>query len=243
MAGVAVGILLLTFFSLAAGPRAMAGSPATQPAPAQSPGLETQVRNLANPDPHVRDAARSALMRLSRDDLPELKLAIKKARPLLPSQASAVRGIVRQVYISGEQYKPEARGFLGILMDRANPEVDFVPENDSHNLGIVVTERIPGFCAGRVLLDGDILLGTARPFVPFRNSADLVNTVMPRPGITVLLSVLRQGEVIVIALKPDPKPLDLAAEQIPPFTAEREKRFSDYWQREFANLLNNRVAG
>jgi hypothetical protein len=245
VAGVGV-CLTLCVVVLLAPPSARAGAPATQPAQKQkeAPTLESHIRNLANPDPRVREAGRAALLRLGREDLSDLKLAVKKSRPLLPSQAAALHAIVRQVFLSGERYKSEGRGFLGILMDSASAEADFVPENDSRNIGVVVADRIPGFCAGRALQDGDVLLGTAKPFIPFRSSSDLRNTVMPKPGITVLLTVLRQGEVIIVPLTPDPAPQDIISpDQIPPFVAEREKRFSAYWDREFASLLNTRVAG
>jgi len=238
-----IAVRLFFIVALSAPQFARAGAPATQPAPKEPPTLETYVKNLANPDARVRDAGRTALLRLGREDLPDLKLAVKKSRPLLPSQAAAIRGIVRQVYLSGEHYRSEGHGFLGILMDSA--EADIVPQNDSPYLGVVVTDRIPGFCAGRGLQDGDILLGTARPFAPFRTSDDLKRAIVPtKPGVTVLLTVLRQGELIIVPIKPDPNPQDiLTPPQIPLFVAEREKRFDEYWQREFASLLSTRVAG
>ena len=238
-----VAIVLITF-----GQPARAGAPSTQPAHNGKPTVESLVHNLANPDARVRESARTSLLCLGREDLQDLKRALKKSRPLLPSQVSAVREIVRQVYLSGEEYKTEGRGFLGILMDPAS-DVDLVPDNDSRNLGIVVTDRIPGFCAGRGLLDGDIILGRAadglEPFVPFRSTDDLKRAVAPsRPGVVVRLVVLRQGEVMVLPLKPDPNPQEIASpEQIPAFVAEREKHFAAYWQREFADLVVTRVAG
>ena len=248
MRGGRAWFLCVAISLLAAASLARAGVPSTQPASNEKPTIETLVHNLANPDGRVRESARVSLLRLGREDLPDLKRALKKARPLLPSQVSAVREIVRQVYLSGEEYKTDGNGFLGILMDPAS-DVDLVPDNDSSNLGIVVTDRIPGFCAGRGLLDGDIILGKApdrfEPFVPFRNTNDLKRAVAPtKPGVVVKLVVLRQGEVMVLALKPDAKPQEIgSAEQIPAFVAEREKRFVAYWQREFADLVAMRVAG
>jgi hypothetical protein len=246
--GARVWSLCVAISLLACADLARGGNPSTQPARNEKPTIEALVHNLANPDARVRESARTSLLRLGREDLPDLKRALKKARPLLPSQVSAVREIVRQVYLSGEEYKTEGRGFLGILMDPAS-DVDLVPDNDSRNLGIVVTDRIPGFCAGRGLLDGDIILGKApdrlEPFVPFRNTDDLKRAIAPsKPGVAVHLVVLRQGEVMVLPLKPDPNPQEIGSpEQIPAFVAEREKHFAAYWQREFADLVAARVAG
>ena len=246
MAGMAVRVILVAIAVIAfTDQSARAGSPSTQPSgERQPPTLETLVRNLGNPDPRVHESARVTLLRLGRDDLPDLKRALKKSRPLLPSQAAAIRAIVRQVYLSGEEYKTEGQGFLGILMG-PNSDADFVPDNEGRGLGVVVTDRIPGFTAGRGLIDGDIILGKANPFIPFRDSNDLKRVIAPtKPGMTVLLSVLRQGEIIVVPLKPDPNPVEIqTVDQIPSFIADRDKRFEEYWKREFADLLNTRVAG
>jgi hypothetical protein len=244
MAGEGVRIAFVSICLVTLG-GAAAGTPTSQPAQGETNLLDSLVRNLGNPDPRVRDAGRTALLRLRREDLAELKKAMAKSRPLLPAQTSALRVIVRQIYLAEEKYNTDGHGFLGIIMDGSNPDADLVPGNDTTDLGVVVTERIPGFCAARWLLDGDIVLGMARPFVPFHRTNDLRTTIGPmKPGTNVGLLVLRQGQLTTVVLKPDPNPQEIQSiDQIPGFEAEREKRFTAYWNQEFRPLLNAKVAG
>jgi hypothetical protein len=184
-------------------------------------------------------------MRLTRDDLPELRRVVEKTRPLLPSQTAALRQIVREVYLGGEKYEPDPKGFLGILMDTgATGQADFVPDNGMPGvLGVIVTDCIPGFCAARGIVEGDVILGTSRPFEPFHNYEDLRLVIGGLPaGATVRLLVLRRGQVTEVTLKLDAHPKDMvSAEQAEPFRVAREKKFDAYWKREFEELVNGRA--
>src|SRR6185437_9737492 len=151
---------------------AAGGTPATQPASGGKSSIGRLLGNLANPDPQVRLAGRTGLMRLKREDLPQLRAVIEKGQPLMPSQAAVLRQIVREIYLSGEKYEPEGHAFMGIMMDIGSSlQADFVPDNDSAitALGVIVADCIPGFCAARGLLEGDVILGTANPYEPFHN--------------------------------------------------------------------------
>jgi len=243
--GIGVGVCLAV---LALAGESRAGAPTSQPAAAADSRRATIAKNLeelASPDPQVRESGRAALMRLSRQDLPELRGVIEKARPLLPSQAGALQLIVREVYLAGEKYNAEPRGFLGIMMDMSAAfQQDFVPENEDgrRSMGVVVADRIPGFCAARRLLDGDVILGLANPFKPFRQSDDLKLAIgqIP-PGKTVRLLVLRRGQVMEISLTLDAYAIETQPDNGEIFRAKREKKFEQYWQREFEPLLKRTV--
>ena len=219
-----------------------AGEPASRPAEGGKSTISRYLDDLANPDPQVREAGRAGLMRISRQDLPELRGAVQKARPLLPAQAAALQQIVREVYLAGEKYQREPQGFLGILMDMGGAGFgqDLVPENDngSRSLGVVVADRIPGFCAARRLLDGDVILGLANPFEPFRQSEDLRRIISGmKPGVTIQLLVLRRGQVIEVPLTLDAHPTETVPDNGEIFRAKREEKFDEYWRREFEPLV------
>ncbi|HXE55966.1 MAG TPA: hypothetical protein VN541_23270, partial [Tepidisphaeraceae bacterium] len=136
--------------------------PATQPVSEDS--IAKWFSDLNSADTSARHAACAKLMRLKRTQLTELRDVVEKSRPLAPSQASALRRIVEEVYLAGEPYeKDDTHGFLGILMDTAALSVrDLAGTNEPMETpGVVVADRIPGFCASRTLLDGDMILGMA----------------------------------------------------------------------------------
>jgi hypothetical protein len=235
----------LVFFILISGGHVAAETPATQPAGAAKVSIERMLGNLANPDPQVRLAGRSGLMRLMRRDLPQLRAIVEKVRPLLPSQAAALRQIVREIYLAGEKYEPDPNAFMGIMMDPSSVQADFVPENDSAStsMGVIVADCIPGFCASRGLLEGDIILGVSNPFEPFHNSGDLTKVIGGMPaGTSVKLLVLRRGQLIEVSLTLDAHPHEIpTSEQVPLFRAEREKKFETFWRREFEPLIAGMV--
>lgn len=222
-------------------------APQTQPAHHQDTdaAVGKWLVDLASPEAAVRDAARVRMMNMSRDQLPALQALVAQSRPLAPSQATALRQIVQEVFLAGEPYDSNGHdGFLGILMDQSLLAVrDFDHGDDSHGEpGVVVAERIPGFCASRMLLDGDVILGTTSPPQVFHNSRDLqlaVQTMMP--GETIHLQVLRNGRVTDVALVLDPRPLEVTNENINDFKLRRAARFNDYWQKTFAPLLKEEV--
>ena len=221
--------------------------PATQPAQHADPdaGVAKWLTDLASPEASVRDAARTNMMALNREQLPALQKLVARSRPLAPSQATALRQIVQEVFLAGEPYESNGRdGFLGIQMNQSLLAIrDFDHGDDPHvEPGVVVAERIPGFCAARLLLDGDVILGTTSPPQVFRDSKALqlaVHTMMP--GETIHLQVLRNGRVIDVALVLDPSPIEVTNENISEFKLRRAARFSEYWQKTFAPLLKEEV--
>lgn len=212
-----------------------AGHPTTRPA-------KELFAELGSTDPGIRETARAGLMRLRRDDLPDLRKAVAEARPLRPAQAMMLRQIVQEIYLASEQYENEpGQGFMGVIMgDVGNSEADLVPENELPNstIGVIVAERIPGFCAARKLLDGDVVLGLASPPKAFKNTDDLKNTIgLLRPGTTVRVLVLRRGQVVEVDLTLDAHPVANTIDAIDILRSRRQKKFEDYWKENFEPLL------
>jgi len=222
--------------------------PTSQPAPAAgaSRPIARWVKELTSSDAAVRDAARNKLMDLRRKDLLELRRAVEQSRPLVPSQTMALRQIVEEVFLSGEDYKKDpSHGFLGILMDDATMALrDTTQQTDVRpSPGVVVADRIPGFCASRMLLDGDLILGTSDPPQVFNSAEDLRLAISSvDPGTVVHLQVLRHGQVVRVPLKLDCKPME--ADNIPDaenFRRRRAEKFEDYWRQTFGPLLKETI--
>jgi hypothetical protein len=228
-------------------PICQAGYPTSQPSGEDKSALVARLfSELGSTDGQAREAARTGLMRLKRNDLEALRDAVARSRPLRPSQALMLRQIVQEVYLSSEQYEHEKLlGFMGVLMSEASmAQADFVPENDlPTSIGVIVSERIPGFCAARRLLDGDVILGIVSPPKAFRSTRDLQETIGGlRPGTTVRLVVLRCGQVIEVDLTLDARPVQSAMpDAIEALRSQRQKKFEDYWNRDFEPLLRTTI--
>jgi hypothetical protein len=237
--------LLLVLLALA--PSSLrAQAPATHPAtqPADNTAVRKWLADLASPDASVRDGARAKMMTLTRDDLPALQKLVEEGRPLAPSQAIAIRQIVQEVYLAGEPYQAdENKGFLGILMDNSGVAMRDFDHGDVHgDPGVVVAERIPGFCASRMLLDGDVILGTTNPRLVFTDSSALQQAIQAvLPGETIHLQVLRNGRVIDVPLILDPKPAEASIATITGFKLRRATKFQEFWEGTFAPLLREQV--
>ena len=227
-----------------------AGGPSSQPAQRQTPdGLMSKwLADLASPDAQVRETARVHLVRLRRSDLPAFERVVQRSAPLAPSQALLLKQIVQEIYLSGENdYEKDAgHGFLGILMDSPGfqARADLAPQHEgSASPGVVVADRIPGFCASRMLLDGDVILGTTDPPQVFTNSDELRASIgVLEPGTTVRLHVLRRGRVIDVPVTLDAMPVEASSVWTAnAFRDRRALKFNDYWQHTFGALLKARV--
>jgi hypothetical protein len=165
--------------------------------PASEKDVQQWFGDLAASDAAVRDRAYSAMLGMTRADLPVLRRIIEHARPIAPSQRAPLREVVTHVFLSGEPYPAEPKaGFLGLLIptlesvdvrgdDKADDDDDspapqpppgIININDviggplmqvAASTGVPIEYRIPGFCAFRSLREGDVILGIVRP-VPRR---------------------------------------------------------------------------
>jgi hypothetical protein len=240
-----LGLMLVTFLTtavIAAEHSGPATAPAaTQPAAVQSiASIKRLIRELAANNYPARDGARLALMGLKRSELAALREAVKQSLPLEPSQVIVLREIVTQVYLAGDLYQAEddGMGFLGVhlpIWERPEDRALLSMER-----GVVVMARVPGFCAFRMLQDGDVLLSMTAPGginVELSTTDQLVTAVRSvRAGEKVTFDVLRQGEIISVTITLDRKPLNLAG-QIEEFTGRRAEQAEQLWERDFAPLL------
>jgi S1-C subfamily serine protease len=108
--------------------------------------------------------------------------------------------------------------------------------------GVVVVSRVPGFCAYRMLQDGDVLLSMANgagSTIEFASNDQLVDAVRSaKAGDTVQFEVLRQGQILTIPITLDRKPMSLQVQlQIEEFNGRRADQVNDLWDRDFAPLL------
>lgn len=227
-------------------PACRAGPASTRPAQSAdelSP-MRSWLTELASPDACVREVARVHLMKLKREQLPELRNLVEQCRPLAPSQAIVLRQIVQEVFLSGEPYEAEPHhGFLGILMGEADLSMRDQPQEDDERSapGVVVIDRIPGFCAARTLIDGDVILGTSEQV--FAGPSVLKLAIQQKsPGDIVQLRVLRHGRLIDVPLTLDAHPAQVTSESaVFAFKAKRLARFNEYWEKTFAPLLKEQV--
>src|SRR4051812_33056146 len=90
--------------------------------PAEKPIDAAELRNwfndLVHRDASVREEARVHLMSMGRRNLETFQKIVEENRPLAPSQASTLRQIVNNVYLSGETYDSSngLGGWIGIRM-------------------------------------------------------------------------------------------------------------------------------
>jgi hypothetical protein len=218
-------------------------------APTSQPDkLATWFYDLANKDASVREQARVGLMGISRDDLQTLRKLVEANRPLAPSQAMALREIVSQVYQATEPYQPleDKPGFLGVpLRDMIVPD----STDEDAQAGVLVTDRIPGFCAYRFLQNGDVIVGiTEAPGKPMRKSTDLSEIVkLYKGGETIHMEILRGGQRMTVAIKLNARPVwavQANINQIPlqqDEIRERQRRADEYWDQNFAPLLDSGI--
>ena len=241
-----LGSMLVTLLTaatlLAADPPVIpASQPATQPT-ATLPAIKQLLAQLAADNYLTRENARIALMGLKRSDLPLLRDAVRQSLPLVPSQVTVLREIVTQVYLAGDIYvaDEDGRGFLGVHMpDSGAPEERALLNVER---GVVVVSRVPGFCAYRMLQDGDVLLSMADGAggaIEFASNDQLVDAVRSaKAGDTVQFEVLRQGQILTIPITLDHKPMSLHVRMdIEEFNGRRADQVNDLWDRDFAPLL------
>ncbi len=209
--------------------------------------LGEAMAGLAAETAPLRERARAQLMELHRPDLAMLRRTVAEARPLLPSQMLALREIVTQVYLSDEPYAADAQaGFLGVVMGEVSiPVTGPATTAPGNAVGVVIVERLAGFCGYRTLSDGDIVLAAEElPESRLRGPGDLAAVIRAgRAGSTVHLSVLRQGQVIRVPIRLDARPAELDGGQlmIREMTRQRLQKADDYWDQTFAPLIGDGV--
>ena len=228
---------------LAATLLALGAAPASQPATAPSTGeaVRTWYLQLADPDPDVREQARINLMGIKRRDLDTLEKVVAENRPVQPSQAAVLYDIVMHVHMAGEPYQAAnaAGGFLGMRWELA--EQDFWTDPP----GVIVSQRLPGFCSYRMLRTGDVIVGIAEmPEVQFASRNDFTSVIQRfAPATKLTFVVLRGGRLQQVPITLDARPAVAVQgrpqEHMNAFEAERQNKAEAYWSRAFAHLVEN----
>jgi hypothetical protein len=210
------------------------------------------------------EAVRRELAGLPHSTLPILEAVVRQNLPLAPAQAAVLKEIVTQVFLSGEPYAASGRdGFLGVRLgvvtvtssggdELPKDPKDINPFDPAQALppttGVVIFERMPGFCGAQAFQEGDVVLGIAeRTHRPIRTPQEMKDSVQNfGAGQTVHFEVLRRGQIILVAVRLDPRPdaADVFNGPVPmqPLLEERARRAAEYWDRTFAPLLKEQVS-
>jgi hypothetical protein len=215
---------------------------------------------LTHRNPAVREAARLKLMAMDANQLPAFRKLVAASRPLAPSQAVALREIVTQVFLAGKTYEAGSRdGFLGVRLGDVTvnlrpdplelpPDQPLVANEPNEAHGVVIVERMPGFCGARAFQDGDIILAIdERPDVRIGILSGFTEAVKGvGAGHTIHFRVLRQGRVVSVPLTLDVRPLDAdrnnVMDPIRELQDERDRLAREYWDAQFAPLLKQTVS-
>ncbi|HMB96608.1 MAG TPA: S1C family serine protease [Tepidisphaeraceae bacterium] len=210
----------------------LAAAPASQPAP----NIHQWFDQLGDQNPQVRDKAIENLMGLSPGDLPALQKAVEQSRPIRPSQKTALRDVVTQVFMSGVQYpvNPPGVPFLGLSGDSRSM--------DDSASGLVVTRRLPGFAAYRMLRDGDVINAIEeKPDEHFdaESFKDVVKDF--HPGQVITLRVLRNGNPMRIPVQLRARPNGIEAVGLEIWFSEHQMDADKYWDQHFAALVGDDV--
>jgi hypothetical protein len=232
-------------------------APATPPGkrePASKPSthVETIARlldKLTADDFTTRDSARLALMALKREDLSDVREAVRRSLPLQPSQIVVLRDVVTHVYLSGDPYEgtEDGSGFLGVSLPSAFEDRGLM----SLEQGVAIVARVPGFCAYRALQNGDVVLSMKAPGgveVTFGSTEQFIATVQTvRAGQSVSFDVLREGKVVTVQIKLDRRPNVLDPNRfgnrdaLRTFMSHRADEADELWDKDFAPLLGEKV--
>src|SRR5207249_218329 len=140
-------------------------------------------------------------------------------------------------------------GFLGVRLPPA-PWQDM--EASDGDVGLVIWDRIPGFCGYRMLQTGDVVvaIGVAdQPDQPIRTTQDLTSTIGRLPAdTTVRLQINRGGEMIQIEVTLQARP-EWASGRVPngqvplnlidsEIQRDRVERAEEFWEQTFGPLVD-----
>lgn len=220
-------------------------APATAPTTAPTAQLEQfcqWVSELNDADAGKREAAFERLLGMKRADLPVLRRAAEGFRPLSPAQAAALRRVVVHVYLTGETYEANpAAGFLGVRLGDVIDLNSGLEEgrNAGPRMGVVIIDRMPGFCGYGALRDGDIIVAiTDRPATAIGSLESLRVVIQSfAAGQTIHMEVIRQGRRVRTAAVLDGTPLMVNQAPLEDMLRHRQEKAEEYWRQHFGVLL------
>lgn len=222
---------------------------ATQPATTRPTAeIHKSFEQLADSDAQVRELARTALMGLSREELPALRDVVERSRPLQASQAAMLRDIVIHVYLAGDaERSPSNQGFLGVRLDSTvNNGMMLDGVEPAHSMkGVLIRECMPGFNGFRFLRDGDLVLGILAP-VELRtpDPPSLISAISSVPPLgTIRLELLRHGRIIQVSFPVNARPLEAHDAQLTEELLHRRSTQAEgYWKQHFSKLLESSIS-
>jgi len=222
-------------------------APTTQPVdPVQAARLRKLLVRLGDDDPDIRESARSALLSLSRTDLPTMRDVLKTMPTPAPGEIADLHDIAIHLFLSGEAYPATAAGFLGVHWIDPEWKDPTQPIRNDYG-GIVVDECLPGFCAYRMLRAGDIIVQVVdQPTLDLHDRENFQKEMQTHPaGDMVRFKVVRNGRRIEVPIILDAKPANIDPLNINQFLNPRMEKAEQFWQAWFGWLdtANNNTIG
>ncbi|MCC6424885.1 MAG: PDZ domain-containing protein [Phycisphaerales bacterium] len=220
-------------------------APATMPTTSPTVQLE-QLRQwvtaLDDAEATNREEAFGLLLGLNRADLPALRGVAGEFHPLSPSQAAALHQVVVHVYLTGEKYEANRQaGFLGVRLG------DVIELNSSTGdeppagprAGVVIIDRMPGFCGYRALRDGDIIVAVTDRPATLISSLENFRAVIQSfaAGQTIHMQVIRQGRLVRTEAVLDGTPIQADQMPLEKMLHDRQENAEIHWQKQFGALL------
>lgn len=232
-------VLILTLLL----PLAASAEPSTTQSAVTENTLVAWLAELDAKSPDTRAAAAAKLMQLTRDDLPTLKKAVERSRPVSPEQIAVLHDVIIHVWLTGEAYPQREEGFLGISLISTDRWGE-----DPSNAGILVVNRMPGFAAYGVLLDGDVIVEIQEiPGIRFQMIEEFAGAISRyKPGRLVNLVVQRGGKQIVVPIRLSARPVaagDLRrGNTMDTLLGQRILAAEKYYDETFARLLGEEIS-
>jgi S1-C subfamily serine protease len=186
-------------------------------------------------------------MGLKRPQLDELRKIVEQSAVLAPAQRAALHDIVFHVFLSGEEYDRLPVGFMGVTLDNVH-QAPVTPPDDAADesaqwrgrSGVLITQRLPGFCGFRYLQENDLVVAVmGNDVVRVSEMQELMAIVRATPpGEMLTLQLIRQGKPMRVSLRVEPRPAAATGQnQVEEFLNPRLSKAQEYWDKTFAPLL------
>jgi S1-C subfamily serine protease len=215
---------------------------ATSAPTAQLEQIRDWIKDLDDADSARREEAFGRLLGLERADLQALRHAAGGFLPLSPAQAAALHQVVVHVFLTGETYEANrTAGFLGVrlgdVVELNLAAGDQQPANQRS--GVVIIDRMPGFCGYQALRDGDIIVAiTDRPATLISSLENLRVVIQSfAAGQTIHMQIIRQGQLVGVQAVLDGTPVQVNQMPLEQMLRDRQTKAEKYWWEHFGELL------
>lgn len=221
----------------------------TVPATLTPDKADAYLEELNSVESSRRLAARRALLRLRRADMPILREAVVRNAPLSTQQTESLREVVTHVFLASQSYQTIGSGFLGVSLSLVPFQVmpttvslyggTRIDPQSAPIVGVMVFDPTPGLAAYEYLDESDVIV-SINGSAPFRGTDDFRKVVTAhQEGAVLKMKILRRGEMLDVDVKLSAIPLDVAASgDSILFRMNRERLAQDYWNAEFAPVIS-----